>query len=136
MDFDLIKVIISVMIVVIGWITGHILTNKINRKQKRRDISTEHLINAYRVLTNDISHRDENAERSLKLENILSDIQLFGSKTQVDLAKKLVNDVATGGSFQLDPLINDLRDDLRNQLGLSKLEGNITWLRFKEKNNK
>jgi len=66
------------------------------------------LINAYRVLTNEISHRTETPERSEKLENILSDIQLFGSTYQVELTKSLADQVASGGEFELDPLINNL----------------------------
>jgi len=131
MDIDYIKIITTIILAVIGWIIGHLLTNRINQKQKRRELSTEHLVNAYRILTNEISHRVETKERSLKLENILSDIQLFGSSIQVEMARELANEVAQGDSFELDLLINSLRDDLRKQLGLDKINGNVTWLRFR-----
>ena len=130
MEFDYIKIIVTVILAVLGWMVGHYFNSKRIRDQKRRDISTEHLINAYRILTNEIAHRNKTKERLEKLENILSDIQLFGSNYQVELAKKLADEVASGGKYKLDPLINSLRDDLRSELHLSKIEGNVTWLRF------
>lgn len=131
---DYIKIFITIILAVLGWIIGHYFNSKRTRDQKRRDISVEHLINAYRILTNDISHRIETPERSEKLENILSDIQLFGSSYQVMLARNLAKEIASGGEFQLDQLINSLRDDLRKELHLSKIEGNVEWLRFNNKN--
>lgn len=99
---------------------------------KRRDLTIGHLINAYRVLTNDISHRPNTKERSIKLENILSDIQLFGSIEQIKMARDLADVVASRESFELDPLINSLRDDLRKQLELKQVNGNVKWLRFND----
>lgn len=130
MELDYLKILVTIVLAVLGWIIGHYFNSKRTRDQKRREISVEHLINAYRILTNEISHRKQTPERSEKLENILSDIQLFGSSYQVQLAKNLADEVATGGEFQLDPLINSLRNDLRDGLRLSKIEGNIKWLRF------
>lgn len=132
MELDYLKILVTVILAVLGWIIGHYFNSKRTRDQKRREISVEHLINAYRILTNEISHRKETPERSEKLENILSDIQLFGSSYQVQLAKDLAVEVASGGEFQLDPLINSLRDDLRDELRLSKIEGNVKWLRFND----
>lgn len=132
MDLDYIKILVAVTLAVLGWIVGHWFSSKRTRNQKRRDISIEHLISSYRVLTNEVSHRKETSERAEKLENILSDIQLFGSTQQVTFARKLADEVASGGEFQLDPLINSLRNDLRKELMLSPVSGNVKWLRFKE----
>ncbi|MEZ4809748.1 MAG: hypothetical protein R2819_05255 [Allomuricauda sp.] len=130
MDLDFIKISVTIILAVLGWLIGHYFTSKRNIVQKRRDISIEYLIMAYRVLTTEISHRKETKERFLKLENILSDIQLFGSEHQILLAQQLADVVASGGTFDLDPLINSLRDSLRTELNLSKVKGNVKWLRF------
>ena len=95
-------------------------------------MKVEHLISAYRILTNEISHRQLTLERELLLENILTDIQLFGSKKQIILAKDLIDEVGLGNEFQLDPLINSLRNSLRKELDLSFVDGNVRWLRFKK----
>jgi hypothetical protein len=133
MDMDYIKILGTIVTAVLGWVIGHYFTTKRDVSLKRREISLGHLINAYRILTNDISHRPETKEGNEKLETILSDIQLFGTEKQVQLSKELIDVVASGGEFPLDPLINDLRDDLRKQIGLSEIEGNVKWLRFKKK---
>lgn len=83
MDFDYIKIFVTIILVVSGWIIGHYFNSKRTRDQKRREISVEHLINSYRILTNEISHRKETPERTEKLENILSDIQLLDRKSVV-----------------------------------------------------
>lgn len=127
---DILKIAIGVLIAAVGWIVGYKLASRRSREQKTRDLTTEHLISAYRILTNEISHRKESTERSEKLENILSDIQLFGSSDQVEMAKRLAEEVAAGGEFQLDPLINSLRNHLRSELRLVPVRGNVKWLRF------
>jgi hypothetical protein len=42
--------------------------------------------------------------------------------------------VAEGGEFQLDLLINNLRNDLRKELNLEMVSGNVRWLRFNRSN--
>ena len=133
MEIKYLQVIVTVFIAVFGWVIGHWFNSRRDQVAKKRDVSTEHLITAYRILTNEVSHRELNPERQQKLENILSDIQLFGSLYQVNSARSLAEEVARGGEFQLDPLINSLRDDLRVQLGLTKVTGNIKWLRMNDR---
>jgi hypothetical protein len=132
MAFDYLKIVITIALAVVGWLIAHNFTSRRDVACKRRDISLVHLINAYRILTNDISHRIQTDERTKLLENLLSDIQLFGSVDQVDMARLLASEVATSDEFELDPLINSLRDDLRTQLQLPPIEGNVKWLRFEK----
>ncbi len=132
LELDYYKIIVTISLAVLGWLVAHYFTAKRDVSNKRRELRLQYLIGAYQVLTNEISHRDPNPERSFKLENLLSDIQLYGSENQVDLAKQLATDVAAGIGFELEPLIKSLRDDLRKELHLSKISGNVKWLRFKE----
>lgn len=130
MDIEYLKVSITIALAVFGWVIGNYFTSKRVLAIKRREIVTEHLINSYRILTNEIAHREQTLESTEKLENLLSDIQLFGSLEQVNLAKKLACEVAANKQFELDPLINKLRDNLRDELNLKKINGNVKWLRF------
>lgn len=132
MDIGYLKIIVTIGLGVMGWLTAHYFTSKRDKTNKRREISIDHLVSAYRTLTNEVSHRKPNPDRRQALENILSDIQLFGSSEQVELARKLADEVAAGASFELDPLINSLRDELRNQLELKPINGNVKWLRFED----
>ncbi|MDR2549702.1 MAG: hypothetical protein LBD10_05840 [Desulfobulbus sp.] len=127
---DYIKIFVTVALAVTGWIVVHYFTSRREVNNKRREISIKHLVDAYRVLTHDISHRKLSENRMIELENLISDIQLFGSVEQISLVKNLADDVASGGPFELDPLINSLRSDLRSQLKLMKVEDNVRWLRL------
>lgn len=126
---DIIKLTISTIVIAIGWVVANYFTLKRDRESKRRDITLEHLIKTYRTLEHEIVHRELNDDTHQKLELVITDIQLFGLEEQIILAKKLANDIAKKDEFWLDDLINSLRDDLRQQLGLKKIEGNVTWLR-------
>lgn len=132
MDIDYLKIVATVILAVVGWVIGHYFTDRRAISSKRREIVSEHLINAYRVLTNEIAHREQTSERIKYLENILSDIQLFGSLEQVNLTKSLADELAAKKVFELDPLINSLRNDLRAELNLRSVAGNVKWLRFNE----
>ncbi|MCD8553232.1 hypothetical protein [Seleniivibrio sp.] len=130
------EIIISAGVVVLGWFVTHLLISFKSVRDDKRRIITNHLINAYTILTNDIAHRLQTDERSNKLEKLISQIQLFGDKKQVELVKKLADDVANGSSFELDPLINSLRESLRKSLGLKSITDNVVWLRFEKFNKK
>jgi len=127
---DYIKITVTIVLAVLGWITAYYFTRKREISAKQRDIVTRHLVRTYRVLTNDISHRATSSERQKKFEIMISDIQLFGSVEQVELVKTLADECVSGDEFQLDPLINSLRKDLRKRLNLSALSGNVTWVRL------
>lgn len=133
MDLDYVKIIVTITLAIFGWVIGHFFTSQRDKQLKRRELSIEYLVNAYRILTNEVSHRTETDERSEKLENTLSDIQLFGTPKQVEFARQLAEEVAASGTFELDPLINNLRDNLRTELGLEPVNGNVKWLRFTNK---
>ena len=117
------------IILIVGWFVGNYFSTKRAEVNKRRDLSTKFLIDAYRTLTIKISGRKPSTERNSEFENLIADIQLFGSEEQVNLVKELVNTVATGSDADLDPLINSLRKSLRKELSLDPVVGNVEWLR-------
>jgi hypothetical protein len=127
---DIIKFTATALIAVIGWVFGHYFTSKRDKSNKRRDLTIQHLINAYRTLTHDIAHRTSTKESDDKLELIISEIQLFGSPEQAKMARQLAHDIAEKRDYELDLLINSLRADLRKQLNLEAIDGNVTWLRY------
>jgi hypothetical protein len=133
-DFlDIIKITVTALIAVAGWLIGHYFTSKRDKTNKRRDLTIEHLINAYRILTDEISNRPQTPEGEKKLELIIAEIQLFGSKEQVQMARDLAHNIAQKRDYEYDTLINSLRTDLRKQLNLEAINGNVTWLRFDSK---
>lgn len=127
-----IELIISSLIVIAGWIFNGWWSSKRAVQDDKRKIITSHLIDAYRILNNEVAHRKSTEERNKKLESLIGAIQLFGNEEQIELAKKLAYDTAKGGIFELDPLINSLRDSLRKSLNLKHIQGNVTWVRFND----
>jgi hypothetical protein len=132
---EILKIFITASTVVAGWVVGHYFTSMRDRRNKKRDLTIQHLINAYMVLTNEVTQRIQTPERKKLLEKIISEIQLFGSPEQVRMAKQLADDIVKKIDFEFDDLVNSLRNDLRKQLILPPIEGNVMWLRFKEENN-
>ena len=133
MQLEYAKIFITAAVAVLGWIAGHYFTSEKSRNDKKRDLSLEYLTRAYQFLTTEIVQRDISNEGWVKLEGIIAEIQLFGSVEQVRLAKELADSVSRGGEFEMDALINSLRKDLRNQLGLKAVSGNVKWLRYTPK---
>jgi hypothetical protein len=111
LNLEIWKIIVTVVIAVIGWILAHRFNTIRDRALKRRELIITHLINAYRILANDFTRREASLEIDLKLETVISELQLFGSKKQINLAKKLADDFTKGGDVYVDDLLNDLRDD-------------------------
>jgi len=94
-----------------------------NRQQTER---LKSLVSAYRSLAGSfrplskgelIESGDHGA-----MEAALSDILLFGSATQVDMAAECARALVNGDVPPLEPLVTDLRRDLRMQLGLAPLD--------------
>jgi hypothetical protein len=127
---EILKTLITVIIAALGWVVAHYFSSKRDRRIKRREIKTAHLIKAYTILANDITERAETSERNAKLELLISELQLFGSNKQIALTKELAENIQHGGEFNFDELLKDIRNDLRKELELNPIQGRVKWLRF------
>ena len=130
---ELVKIIITAVIAVLGWIVAHYFSSTRDRKIKQREIKTTHLIKAYTILANDITEREFTPEIDEKLELLISELQLFGSHRQIELTKQLTDNIINGGKFNFDDLLNDIRNDLRKELALKPVPGTVRWLRLNKK---
>lgn len=65
-------------------------------------------------------------------EEILADIQLFGSKEQVEMARKVIIDMAENSHSSPNELLKSLRDELREILDLPPINQKILHLRAKD----
>jgi hypothetical protein len=74
-NLEIYKILITVIIAALGWIAAHYFNSKRDRALKRRELITTHLINAYRILANDVSHREASFDGDLKLETVLVELQ-------------------------------------------------------------
>lgn len=131
-NISLIQFCVASALIVFGWFVLHQLSLSRNLKNKKTEIKTSYLIEAYRNLEK-ISNR-ENADISI-LESAIADIQLFGSEKQVEMAKNIAHSFAKDGEVLFDNLLVDLRKDLRRSLSLETLKSdNIVFLRYRSAN--
>ena len=128
--------LVTTVVAIVGWLAVHRLSAARDRANKRRDLRVQYLIDAYRKLESAGNRTASTVDYADLFESAVADIQLFGSPEQVKLARKFALDFASQGTAALDPLLNSLRMDLRQELQLPPLEDSITYLRItNEKNN-
>jgi len=125
---EYIKIISIIVVAVLGWIVAHYFTSKRELKNKQREIKVEYLIEAYQKLENCIQRQPKAVGKDL--ESVVANIQLFGSEKQIELAKKIANDISKSGSADLESLLKSLRTDLRKELQLSNNDSNVQFLRM------
>ena len=127
----LIPLLITTCVAIGGWIVGHRLNIARDRESKHRDIRLKYLIEAYSGLENFVGRKPPfAADKVESLQKAIASIQLFGTESQIDLLERCFAEKRETGSGDLNPIIDKLRVDLRSELGLTKLCGHVTWVRF------
>ncbi len=107
-------VIITGLLVIIGWAVIHFLSKYRDLKNKRREIRIQYLINAWRNVVRGDTIRDYQS-----LSEALLDIQLLGTPRQMILAKQVIDDCFSNKKeWNAKELGNDLRNSLRKELRL------------------
>ncbi|GEM_PF-417921 len=123
----------AVVCTVCGWFIGHNLSRKRDLENKKKEIRISYLINAFRQFENAVQ-KDYNSDEFTKLESAIADIQLFGSKRQIELSREFSKEIAKHGTADCTILLKDIRDDLRHELGLEPITS--PWLFFRTATNK
>jgi hypothetical protein len=132
-DLELIRIALTFLTwtsVIVGWVVTDYLTKRRDVESQKRKIRTDYLVNVFRFLATSISNRNPSEEDWRKFEDIIADIQLFGTPEQIRLLKAVTNQIAEKKEFDLDPILNDLRDHLRSDLDLESIDGNVRWIRY------
>ena len=133
MNFPLLlSLLVTVVLAVGGWYAVHRLSMNRDQENKRRELRIQYLLEAYRRLENS-SNRPDLSAYARDLESALTDIQLLGSKGQVQLAHEFAVSMAKDRTASLDPLVANLRSELRRELGLEALPDRIIVFRHESK---
>lgn len=121
----------SLVVAAIAAVLAHRLTSQRDLENRRRELRTEYLLNAYRSVADAVG-RDlrANPEDARTFEKGLADIKLLGSKEQARLAVELGKEMSSPGGADPDPLLRSLRDDLREVLGLEHLTTSVEQTRI------
>ncbi len=122
------SLLISAGVVVVGWFAAHRFSASRDRANKRRELRTERLIEIWRQLER--SRVRTEGSNLAELESAVAEVQLFGTSGQVALVRRFATEMAHRDTASPDDLLEALRNDIREELGLEALSGPILWLRF------
>lgn len=125
----LLPLLITTVVAIGGWLAAHRLAAARDRTAKRRETRVSYLIEAYRQFES-VCHRPPLGPNEARLlESVLADIQLFGTLSQVSLAREFVHQYSAQKSADVDRLLADLRRELRAELILEPTSDETFFLR-------
>jgi hypothetical protein len=127
---QIITILTSFLVAGLGWFIGYLTALQRDKSVKRRDLRTQYLIEAFRLLEGASNRGRASADMLKPLESAIADIQLLGSVTQVHLAKEFAVEFAAKRTASGDALAASLRGELRMELGLDPVSEPITYLRI------
>jgi hypothetical protein len=134
MNYELVLTLsTSAIIALFGWFIAHGFTSSRNLDNKRRELRTNYLLEAYRKLERSAEHKNP-AESWSDMESAIADIQLLGSIEQVTLAKQFISEMVNNGKAKTQELLAELRASLRKELKLAPFNEEILHLRFGTQN--
>lgn len=120
------SLIISILIATGGWI----YTSEQNRINKLREIKNQYISDAYSSISfyNTLSNYNLQTKQDfINFQQALKNIQLYGTKEEINLLLEYISKANQKG-FSLDPLLNKLRNNLRNEYGLKPLKIDTWWI--------
>ncbi|MDR0971924.1 MAG: MjaI family restriction endonuclease [Bacteroidales bacterium] len=121
--------IISVLSSVSLIIIGYLFDRRRDSKNRKKEIRIKYLIETYKIIDDSV-HRNLSYVEKRRLEAAISDIILFGKKDQVKLAYDIVTLLTEKQVTNFDSLLEDLRKELRKELGLKKDKSKYFSLRM------
>ena len=135
----LLPLLIAVGLAIGGWLALHVLAGRRDRANKRRELITQYLVEAYRRLESG-GNRGEPGKMSdvnawiRDMETSLADIQLFGTPKQVALVQRFAVEFVANSEnpegANANELLLDLRRELRKELGLDPVPDIVKTLRM------
>ena len=127
------QVAIPVVLAVIAAAVAHYFAQERELAAKQREYRLRYLVSSFQSLA-DCTHRRELAatDRAGVLEAVIADLQLFGSDEVVYAARQFATEMGSQGGASADSLVNLVRDELRREMGLEHISGNLLWLRLPE----
>ncbi|WP_141715346.1 hypothetical protein [Burkholderia ubonensis] len=124
---EMLKFLVPTIVAVAGWFAAHQFNVHRDRQNKRRDLRIQFLLDAYRRLESAANRDGMTEEQKLEFESAVADIQLLGTREQVAATVTYLRQHASGAGAQIDSVLQLLRKDLREELGLA---GEVEYARI------
>jgi hypothetical protein len=123
------SILIPALIAVSGWFAADSFSRKRDSANRLKEIKYTYLIDAYRKLSNGVLRSPTDVAAVRDIESAISDIQLLGSKEQVDsLFATLQNKLDAGHGMpgvNYGGLIKYFRNALRKEIKLEPIDKDI-----------
>ena len=130
----LIGPMLAALVAIIGLAISHWLTSKRDLANEKRKIRINFMIDAYRKLENGSSRGVNQEKYSDEFHSAIADIQLLGSRDQVEIARKIASALGnrSGKPLNINELLNARREELRSELNLPPVSRELVILRRPE----
>lgn len=130
--FQFMQVVVPALVALVVVALSHLFSVHRDQENKRREQRIGYLVSVFRALSK-ANHHPRLYEIADDVEQAVTDIQLFGTPRQVQLALTFATQLGTTPEADLDPLLIELRDSLRQELGRKPVTGTMRWLRITRK---
>lgn len=131
--WNIMTAIVTVLVAVIGWFVGHRFNVKRDRENKLRDLRIQYLIEAYRRLESAANRPETTKKEQDRFETALADIQLLGTKEQIEKLMEFLVSYNSQKGAPINPLLELLRSHLRKELDLDKQIPEVKIFRFEKR---
>ncbi len=125
---DLIAIVASVIIAVLGWVVAHWLSTRREVEQKKREFRVKYLREAYLIIAN-LCDRGEFPRDLAAMQDAFNDIQLFGEEAQIDLVGEIITGFNDTNRLEFNELLKQLRNEIRGHIGLNSLTSTRWYIR-------
>lgn len=115
---NMLSILIPAIVIIFGWVVAHELNVRRDTIAKRRDLRLQYLVEAYRKLEDTAGRGNGSPESKRAFESVVADIQLLGTRAQIDALLLFLTQFAQNTGGNIDPVLKLLRDDLRKELHL------------------
>lgn len=129
----LIPVTMATLVAVVGWIVAHKLNADRDVRNKQREIRVKYLVEVYETLL-ELGRNVNILGNYRDVEKAVNYIQLFGNAKQVELCEKFVKEVTGAGKANHTDLAVEIRNSIREEIGLKIINSNLTLLKIIPKN--
>jgi hypothetical protein len=129
----IVSTIFGAILVVVGWFLGNYLTNEQALRNRQAELRTAYMIDAYEKFAT-AANREMTPEYAAMIETAVAKVQLFGTPAEIGAVNHFLDtwnqpqaDRIPRGD--LNPILFALRDSLRQEIALPRIEGPVRWIR-------
>ena len=121
---------VTILVTISGWCINNQMNIARDELNKLREIRLQYLIQTYRSLALAVQRKPEAGSKYFRdMESAITDIQLFGTDKQIKGVEEFLKEFKEKSKGNVDSILKDLRNELRKELRLSNVKGDVQWFR-------